>query len=61
MKNRYWYDEGNMTLSCAAKTYSLGDKVRIRVKSADVSSQKVDFELADEPDDFLYAYKTKRR
>ncbi|MBE6609346.1 MAG: ribonuclease R [Ruminococcaceae bacterium] len=57
MKNRYWYDEENMTLSCAAKTYALGHKVRVIVKSADISSQKVDFELADEPDSFIYTNK----
>lgn len=59
MKNRYWFDEDSMTLSCASKTYSLGDKVRIKVKSVDVSSQKVDFELTDEPDSCIYTYKRR--
>ncbi len=54
MKNRYWFDEDSLTLSCAAKTYALGDKVRIKIKYVDISTQKVDFELADEPDDGVY-------
>ena len=50
MKNKYWYDPDSMTLSCAARTYRLGDVVRIKVENADVSTRKIDFILLDEPD-----------
>ena len=49
MKNKYWYDPEGMTLSNNRISYRLGDKVRIRVERADISTQKVDFSLVDEP------------
>ena len=50
LKNRYWYDPDAMTLSSRGVTFKLGDKVKIRVVNADVSTQRVDFELVNEPD-----------
>lgn len=50
LKNRYWFDPDAMTLSCRGITFKLGDKVKIRVVNADVSTQRIDFELVNEPD-----------
>ena len=49
MRNKYWYDPEGMTLSNNRISYRLGDKVRIRVERADISTQRVDFSLVDEP------------
>ncbi|MBR2473622.1 MAG: ribonuclease R [Clostridia bacterium] len=66
MKNKYWYEPDSMTLSCAAKTYRLGDRVRIKVERADISTRRVDFALIDEPEQREYVseripYGYKRR
>lgn len=42
------YDEQYKTLSNGAKTYRIGDKLRIRVDSADISSRTVTFSIAKE-------------
>ena len=49
LKNRYWYDADMHMLSCIHNSYKLGDCVKIKVKSVDVSLRRVDFELVDEP------------
>lgn len=50
MKNKYWYEPDSMMLSCSARTYRLGDVVRIKVERADIATRKVDFVLVDEPE-----------
>ena len=51
MKHRCYYNSESMTLtSLGGVTYRIGDKVRIRVKSAVVPLRQIDFELLDEPD-----------
>lgn len=49
MKNNYWYDPDSLTLSCAAKTYRIGDRVKIKVEQVDIATRRVDFSLLDEP------------
>ena len=51
MKQRYYFDPENMTLSNRNVIYRLGDRVRIRVENANVSLRLIDFSLADEPDE----------
>ncbi len=51
MKNRYYFDPENMTLSSRNVTYRLGDKLKIRVENANVSLRLIDFSLTDEPDE----------
>ena len=49
MKNRYWYDPEAMRLSCGKLSYKLGDRVKIKVVGADVTTRRIDFALIDEP------------
>ena len=49
MKNRYYFDHDSMTLACGKVKFRLGDKVRIKIEAADVSTRRVDFSLVDEP------------
>ena len=49
MKNKYYYDMQGMSLVSQAKTYRLGDIVKVKVKSVNISTRKVDFALTDEP------------
>ncbi len=39
------YDEKNYRLTCGAQVYRLGDPVRVRIESADVSSHKIEMRL----------------
>lgn len=61
MKNKYWFDAESMTLSNGTHAYHLGDKVRIKVERVDISTQKVDFSLIDEPELIGIESKNKRR
>ena len=51
MKQRYYFDPENMTLSNRNTTYRLGDKVRIKVENANVSLRLIDFSLVSEPEE----------
>ncbi len=58
MKNRYRFDKETLTLCSFDHTYRLGDKVKVKVISADISTRKVELWLADEEldgeDNFIY-------
>ncbi len=51
MRNRYSFDKETLTLKSASGRYRLGDKVKIKVVSADITTRKVEFSLEDEPND----------
>ncbi len=48
MKNRYRFDKETLTLRSFGSTYRLGDKVKVKVVSADISTRKVEFQLVSE-------------
>lgn len=50
LKNAYVCDTENMALTLGGKTvFRIGDRVKIKVKSVQISLRQVDFELLDEP------------
>ncbi len=62
MKNRYRFDKETLTLSSFGHTYRLGDRVKIKVVSADVSTRRVEFSLADEElDEEKISYVKRKR
>jgi len=48
MRTRVEYSEESMTLSGGGRTYRLGDRIRVTVTAADVTSGKIDFAPAGE-------------
>lgn len=42
------YDEKNYRLSCGRRSYRLGQSIRVRIESADVSTHKVEMRLIEE-------------
>ncbi len=61
MKNRYRFDKETLTLNSFDHTYRLGDKVKVKVVSADISTRKVEFWLADEEFDDGFSYQKRKR
>ncbi len=61
MKNRYLFDKDTLSLKSDACIYRLGDAVKVKVVSAEVSSRKVEFALVDEPDGQQYHFKPRGR
>ncbi len=47
----FHFDEKNLTLSCGAVQYKLGQRVRVEISGADRITRKVDMVLADEEND----------
>lgn len=46
----FTFDEKNLTLTCGAVQYKLGQRVRVEISAADRITRKVDMVLADEDD-----------
>ncbi len=53
LKGHYDYHEASFTLSCGLNVFHLGDRVRVRLEKADITSRKLDMTYlgrADSPD-----------
>ena len=47
MDGYFVYDEKNYRLTCGSRIYRLGDAIRVRIESADVSAHKVEMRLVE--------------
>ncbi len=47
LQEKFYFDEKNMKYISKYKTYSLGDKVQVKVLDSDRRTRKIDFELCD--------------
>ena len=47
LQEKFYFDEKNMKYISKYKTYSLGDKVRVKVLDSNRRTRKIDFELSD--------------
>ena len=42
------FDEKHYRLTCGSRVYGLGDPVRVRIESADVSAHKIEMRIVEE-------------